>query len=67
MSARGSMTFAGWESTRGTNSRTAKLTAQQVRWIRMSKKTQAALAVKYGVSAKTIHSIKTRKTYRDVK
>lgn len=67
MGTPGSLSFTKWEPTNGVNSPNAKLTNQQVRWIRMSKQSNAKLAAKYGVSAKSIFNVRNRRTYRDVK
>jgi HNH endonuclease/NUMOD4 motif len=51
---------------RGEVSRRAKLTAQDVRDIRVSSDSERALAAHYGVSQVAIHYIKTRKTWKHV-
>ena len=63
-SFRGSLSVRGWQSTRGENNKTAKLTDAQVRRILESRRTSEKLAEHHGVSVKTINDIRSGRRWR---
>lgn len=64
MAHKGSMKRPGWESTRGTKARNAKLTEQDVIDIRSSKLSSKFLAQQYNVCVDTINRVKRKATYK---
>jgi len=68
MGTKGSLSLRGWESSRGENHRTAKLTDDDVRQIRRLFGTMPHkdIAAKFGVHKSVISHIKTRKRWSHV-
>jgi DNA-binding transcriptional regulator YiaG len=65
-SIKGGLALRGWESTRGENSRTAKLNETKVRFIRKSEESSQSLAAMFGVSVKCIREVRMRRKWRHV-
>lgn len=66
MKSRGGLFLPGWESTRGSHSRNAKLTEARVVMIRKSQLPIATIAKVFGVNIKTIRDVRNRRRWAHV-